>query len=275
MMAEKLVQLVQSSDTPFQVYRRAKWQYSYGYSRSAESSMSDDIGQDYMTLYEDEESLSFVLCDGVSMSYFGHIAAKFAGDRILRWLREGSHDAEQDMLASHLTQYLAACTQEAGTLLERHIIPDHIQGMLREVLADKKEQGSSTMFACGRIDRPGELYPYGRLLLCWMGDIRIRIWSGQVEHTIQLGDRFHTREQWNSARGPVSGSPHLTAQPLLGDEAVDSLVIYTDGLKVLDRMNSISDRSLADSLEAQSSDPASDDMTCLRVSWKWDEPLVE
>jgi len=97
------IELPQQSETGLQQVRQSSWTYLYGYSRSAESVASGDPGQDYLSFADSDSSFNFALCDGISMSYFGDIAAKFLGDRLIEWLsqlddgRNGVSELEQSL----------------------------------------------------------------------------------------------------------------------------------------------------------------------------------
>lgn len=272
-MCRRRVQLPQAVETPIQASIRSGWAYHYGYSRSAESREAGDPGQDYLTFEERAECLLFALCDGVSQSYYGDLAAKFVGDRLLDWLAvEGEADAEISGLdrQAHLDQYMRRMTATAGEIVRKHVIPPGIQGMLRDVLLEKRERGSATMYCGGRIDLPRESLPEGRLLLVWQGDIRCRVWSGDVEETSErLGSRFHTTQQWNSVTGPVGGMPHVYESRLLQGGAGGELLLYTDGLGILDSYPRVSAHQLSECSDNEAMRPSSDDISYLQVNWQF------
>lgn len=251
---------------------RPGWACRYGYVRSMECRQAGESGQDYLALDIGDQGLSFVLCDGISQSYYGELAARMVGDRLLDWLAEAGEAARDEPEA--LRRHWDACSRElaasASQTIREHEISTDIQGMLREVLLDKKRLGSATVYCGGRIDFPCDAFPGGRLLLVWQGDIRCRIWNGTSEVTwSRLGNRFHTREQWNSIAGPTGGIPHLFMDRLLHGARRGELLIYTDGLKVLDSHNPVTGQALAQAVASASGQPASDDISYLQVQWDY------
>lgn len=251
---------------------RPGWSCRYGYSRATECREADDPGQDYLTLDIGDNRLQFVLCDGISQSYYGELAAKLVGDRLLDWLADIGvpSPADQVQLQRRWENSLRELTITADELLRQHVISPDIQGMLREVLSDKKRLGSATMYCGGRIDFPDNAIPEGRILLAWQGDIRCRIWNGTAEATeARLGNRFDTREQWNSVAGSIGGRPHLMVDRLLRENKRGELLIYSDGLQVLDRLDIVPAQQLAAAAAEEARHPASDDISYLQIQWDY------
>ena len=75
------VSLSQSSETAVQTAQRDVFAYRCAYRRSADTRTTDDLGQDYLTFYERENTFAFALCDGVSQSFYGGLAARMLGMR--------------------------------------------------------------------------------------------------------------------------------------------------------------------------------------------------
>ncbi|WP_239617467.1 hypothetical protein [Cohnella mopanensis] len=263
----RLIQLPQQSETALRQVRQPSWTYRYGYSRSAESAASGDPGQDYLSFAESESSFIFALCDGISMSYFGDIAAKYLGDRLIEWLgqledgRNGISELEQS-----LERYLKEITDQATRSLERHRIPSRIHGLLREIILDKKAKGSASMYGCGRIDLPCKAFPEGRIVLAWQGDIRLRVWKDGLERTSLLGDRFDTRQQWNSVLGPVGGKPNLLYDDLRSWKE-GAVLLYSDGLKAIDAWERFTHEKLEGVMKQEAAHPSSDDISLLHIIW--------
>jgi hypothetical protein len=270
------ITIPQETETELETIGYAGLSCQYAYTRSLESREAGDPGQDYISYVTEENSLTFVVCDGISMSYFGELAAKFLGDALVDWLQDPPESCMNSVhLQSKLNHYLEDCAKAINAKIAAHRIPSHIQGMLREVLQSKKHKGSGTLYVCGRVDLPGGAFPEGRLLLAWQGDIRLRIWSGQTETTAALGDTFHTRHQWNSIQGPVGGSPHVYCGSLLQDGHAGSIMIYTDGLKILDPIGHFTDGVLRERIRQEAQNPSSDDMSLLHIQWALQERLVK
>ncbi|WP_138755911.1 hypothetical protein [Paenibacillus sinopodophylli] len=247
---------------------RGTWSYQYGYSRSAEAIASGDVGQDYVTLAEEQNHIAFALCDGISMSYFGDLAARFLGDRLRDWistLNQGSLNARD--LSNQLHGHLREWADKADSQLKDHQIPDGVKGMLRDVLLAKKKLGSATVYACGRIDMPSVAFPQGRIILAWQGDTRIRMWADQQEQKGYFGDRFHTREQWNTVNGPVGGMPHIYMNHLLHGDNEGRLLIYSDGLQIIDHSDDVSIEAISSVMKKEAVNPSSDDMSVFQIEW--------
>lgn len=221
--SESITCLPQEWETPAQVVRRGGFSYRYSYARSADSQASGEPGQDYLTIREDEQRLAFALCDGVSQSFFGDLAARWVGEALLSWLWEElppGDDVEnlQVSLAHRLRALAATAQQQVNTLP----LPEGIAPMVRDVLEEKRALGSQSTFAGGMIDMAAK-----RLTMVWMGDSRIRLWGPDgLERTDELGDTFHTHERWSSHQGLV-GEVHVFAAPL---EGVSRIAAYSDGL---------------------------------------------
>ncbi|RJX39126.1 hypothetical protein D3P09_16675 [Paenibacillus pinisoli] len=264
------IRLPQGSETETASVESGIGRYQYSYSRSAEARENGEAGQDYLTIIEEKEYLAFALCDGISMSYYGDIAASFLGESLLDWLiSEDSALMDASRLRESLHGYLIGQAQEADKKLQRHQIPSHIKGILREVLLAKKEMGSSTIYCCGKIEWPSSNNADGRLLLAWQGDTRIRIWENGVEQQGLLGDSFHTSERWSTKSGPVGGSPHIHVGSLPCSRSGSGAVLaYSDGLKGLDASSRITKDKITDIIAHEAADPSSDDMSIIHIQWQ-------
>jgi hypothetical protein len=172
-------------------------------------------------------------------------------------------------LQKELDGYLRSLTGPASDAVLAHPLPPGVGGLFREVLEEKRNRGSETTFVCGRVDLPGGTFRQGRLVLAWMGDSRLRLWSGSKEKTSVLGGDFRTSERWSTLRGPVGGDPHVVCGALQG---IDRLLAYTDGIGELDGCASVpDDRELQSLIEAASSKASSDDMALLDLAWSTDQ----
>lgn len=259
-----IIQLSQAEEyAPYDVAGK-RFSYRLAYARAAETQVADNIGQDYLTLCESEEVFTFVLCDGVSQSFYGDLAAKYLGDALLLWLQELPDtltDAESFQATLHDALY--ALTATGTELVQQVALPSNLPDILREVLEEKRGLGSETMFACGRLDLPRTEFPQGRVLLAWMGDARLRVWYGK--HELQLPGEFETKQRWSTRRGPVASVPHVYAAPVYHNEtAITHLMAYSDGLTALDTWDSLpsSEELGALIVQAQAS-PVSDDISFL------------
>jgi hypothetical protein len=263
-------------ETPPQRSSGPGYSYRYAYARSADSRTADETGQDYLTFSEGPAWFAFALCDGVSQSFFGDVAARILGDSILRWLEGVPAAADSFRLGELFRDYLQRLTEGATRWVQEYPMPEGISPMLREVLEQKRGMGSEATFACGRIDLPGSSLPQGRLLLAWMGDSRLRFWGPGGERSGELGDNFRTEQRWSTSRGPVNGRPHVFAEPLTGSDGqpqVVRLLAYSDGLSLLDdQRESLTDIELQDLVATAGESATSDDISVLEV---WLGPVPE
>jgi hypothetical protein len=244
--------------------------YRYAYSRAAETQKEEEVGQDYLTYQVNQDSIIFAICDGVSLSFCGELAAKYLGDRLCAWL---SHPAQSNRLDQHhlqmeLAEYLSEMVDEASELIRNHVISSDITGLHLEVLEEKRAHGSEATFVCGRIDLPREADSDGRLLVAWLGDTRLRLWGSSGEQTRLLGNTFHTNERWSTAAGPVGSSPHMFITKLNEQDMINRLCVYSDGLSELDSFKKMpADEDIQEVIEASLKKPTSDDISFLDIGW--------
>lgn len=249
----------------------SRYTWRTAYARAAESRLSGEPGQDYLTVASRADQFLFALCDGVSQSFYGEIAARLLGDSLLTWLEKLPAADHSGAPTPSLTALLQSLIIPATAVIHAHPIPSVAPELLREVLEEKRNLGSQATFACGRIDLPGPGLPDGRCLLAWLGDSRIRIWAPspgrEVEVTPLLGDTFHTSERWSSLQGPI-GEPHLYITPLQqeGRWHLSRLKAYTDGLSLLDEITSpLSASELQQLIDTAGGEPTSDDIALLEL----------
>jgi hypothetical protein len=172
--------------------------------RSADTRAAGDSGQDYLTFSQDEQSFVFALCDWVSQSFYGDIAARLLGDGLLAWLaRIEPSDPNAEVLTASLDAYLKDLTTGAMNTVQQQPLPDHMPPKLREVLEQKRQQSSESTLVCGRIDLPSKQLSQGRAVFAWMGGFCLRIWGPAGERAAELGDTSKTEEY---------GTPHCQDQ---------------------------------------------------------------
>ena len=79
------------------------------YQRSFDGRQSQSVGQDALAIRASQTRFAFALCDGVSNSFFGEIAANILTEALVDWLwsnDDGAPDAEaiHQRLESHLLE---------------------------------------------------------------------------------------------------------------------------------------------------------------------------
>lgn len=264
-----LTEKISPTGEVFQVKRDAPFPRRYAYARSTDTRAANDIGQDYLTFRHNDHAFVFALCDGVSQSFYGDLAARMLGDALVEWLWNQSVDnADVESLSVALTEHLNALTAQATELVQSHQPSEDISPMLREVLEQKRAKGSESTFVCGRIDLPSAKSPDGRVFLAWMGDSRVRFWGPLGERTRELGDTFQTAQRWSSRQGPVSGKPNLFIAPLEQNQScqITSLMAYSDGLAALDRFSRSPRNTTVQELIAHANESAtSDDISFIEL----------
>lgn len=242
----------------------------FAYARAAETKRAGDRGQDYLTCAEVGDSFVFALCDGVSLSFCGDIAAQILAVHLRDWLldEERRSIVSIDMLRSQLTAELQALTSEATEAVNQLPLPPEVSGLLRDVLEEKRLLGSETTFVCGRVDLPSPIWPEGRLLLAWMGDSRLRLWGDGIEWSSSLPGEFRTAERWSTRRGLVGTTPHVFVSGLT-KHAFTHLAAYSDGFAALDVWEDLpDDRTLQAVLESSFRKPTSDDVSLIDLRWE-------
>lgn len=260
--ADILVRLEQRSEGPLHVNRGRVFSYRYAYARSADSQRDDEPGQDYLVFRELDDHFVFAACDGVSQSFFGDLAARFLGDALTNWLTQEIPPAmDGPAVQNAIHTFLSDLTRNATQRIENHPVPAE-PALLYEVLLDKKARGSEAMFACGRIDAPSPQFLAGRVVLAWMGDMRLYLW--RTNGRVNLGGSHETDHRWSTKRGPVGGQVNVYVAPLAPvGNPVTRLVVYSDGLSQLDSQldNSLSNQALQQIIWDTKSRPDSDDIT--------------
>ncbi|USB31982.1 hypothetical protein [Paenibacillus sp. YPG26] len=201
----------------------------YTYSPSEDTLGSGEASQDYLAVGVDGNSCRFVVCDGVSLSYRGDFAAGFLGRRIFNWL-----GYTPELSAEGFERFLNDLVPEASESANRLDLPPDMPPLLRDVLEEKRSRGIESMYLCGRIELPEARGDSGRLWLAWQGDCRLRRWVNNEELIIEPGT-FVTRERWSGRHGISGSSPHVYTEELIRQKTEHRIMLYTDGLKLLDR----------------------------------------
>ena len=144
----------QKYPTPLVTIKGEKISYRYAYDRSADSIHTDQPGQDYIVVVSDADYLAFVLCDGVSQSFYGDVGAKILGEKLVNWLWENGKELgeERSQLIDKVSLFLNHLTEEASAQIEKMDLPQDLSSMLRVVLEKKRKMGSESTFTSGFID---------------------------------------------------------------------------------------------------------------------------
>lgn len=271
---EQKIALAQDCETPIRVFRGRYFKCRYAYARSADTQAANDVGQDYLTFVQKVNSIAFALCDGVSLSFFGNLAAQLLGEALIQWLMTDIPDTlEKKKISSALNELLLSATISATETVQEYKLPNNIPGMLRAVLEEKRAKGSESTFVCGRLDPPCNKFPAGRVAFAWLGDSRLRVWGTEGELTDILGGSFETAQRWSTLYGPVGREPHFFVAPLEGNKELIRFTAYTDGLASLDSCKSLlSNSNVQDLITSTFELPTSDDIAYLEIlpmNYEW------
>lgn len=224
MVAPKMISLPQAHDTPGVEVERERYRLRYAYVRAPDARDADEPGQDYLQIVADGRHIAFALCDGVSQSFFGDIAARLLGNALANWFCTPA--GVEGWLESRLSQL----TRPAAERVSAVTLPTGLSPLVTSVLEHKRALGSESMFVAGSVD-----FDRNTLTLGWMGDSRLRVWDAVGrELTQDLGNaQLDGSERWSTSRGSV-GRPHLACTALSN---VLRVAAYSDGLAHLDALS--------------------------------------
>ena len=258
-----IITLSQTTDTPARREMAPGAAITCLYARSRDSREADAPGQDFIAYGYDEGHIAFAVCDGVSQSFFGDLAARFLGERLVDWLAALLDDPDDavtlEAFGARLDQALRAWTAEANARVAAMPISEGLPPLVREALARKRDHGSEAMFVAGLVDMAR-----GQVLLGWLGDMGLRLWDWHGAPVELPGAVWETRERWSSRVGPKPGAPRVALVPLAG---VSRIAAFSDGLgsraSELDALSLDGLDALARELDAA---PASDDISILDIA---------
>lgn len=254
----------QQVDQPLTTIVQSPFHCRFAYARAGETALYKENNQDFLAFRIDENALSFVMCDGVSLSYRGDFAAYFLGTYLLDWISTTDH-SERNETSFH--EHLHSLRECAAEQMSRLTIPSDLPFLLRDVLEDKKRSGSETMFICGRVDVSNGTHPFHRIWLAWHGDVRLRLWQYGQESGESLGGTNSTRQRWSTARGLIGGRACTWQQQVEG-HIPTRLLVYTDGFSDLDdRQDPPNDELLRRKLGHTNDEWLGDDASFLDIIW--------
>ncbi len=228
------------------------------YDRSRDSRKAAAAGQDFIAFTAVEGRIAFCVCDGVSQSFYGDLAARYLGENLAVWLIDLTPPADSAAFSATLEAALAAWLPEAAEIVAHHPISANVLPMVRDALEKKRAIGSETMFVAGLIDLQG-----GHLYACWMGDMRLLLWDSTNQPIEVPGAAWETRERWSMLHGPRNGSPHVAIIPLGG---IARITAHSDGVGPMGFvLREISPEALNHMARELADMPASDDISVLDI----------
>lgn len=263
------VSLPQDTDTPPRQENTPLASLLLASRRSAEAIEDGLSNEDYVSYRYDNQRLALAVCDGVGQSFFGELAARFLGEKLIDWLWALPDDAGEnaDKQAERLFNNLHAWTEPATVLVKAHPLPkDKAHSLRRKALERKRDAGSACVFACARFDTSG-----GQIscLSFWLGNTQLRFWDARGQELLLATENVH-EEQWSTARGPLNSDVvHHLALPSLADEGIRRVTVHTDGVHALaDAVGGLTKTRLDKIMRELAEDPASDDVSLLDVKLK-------
>jgi hypothetical protein len=199
----------------------AQWiRVSLGYRRSTDFDRTNQPGQDYAIVRGGYGSVVGVVADGVSQSFYGHLAAQFVAEQLLEFLWEWR---ETPPSTRQLNCVLRDFERQFKTGIDGYLLPAHLQPLQRAALEQTRDQaGSQAVFAAFVLNaeaRSLRLFEVGdavAVVHCARGDT-----NGSHSKVIQA-DR---RGRWSSA-----GRADLRLEEV-NEQDVKGVVIKSDGAK--------------------------------------------
>lgn len=210
-----------TTETPTTSVLRSSYDYRYAYARSLDSRNEGDNGQDYLVILESETRLAFSLCDGVSQSFYGDIAARLLGEAIVEHLFYLGLDRTPADITQDINDLMQSLVVPASKIIQEYKIPDNLPAMLQKALDTKRTLGSESTLVGGVAN-----FESGKVVFAWLGDSNLRVWGPTGELSDTLGDTFLTEERWSSRKGPV-GKIHVFSG---STKTISRIAAYSDGL---------------------------------------------
>ncbi|MCW5873714.1 MAG: protein phosphatase 2C domain-containing protein [Anaerolineales bacterium] len=260
-MSKSFIAVSQDVETPTSWITSSSFKLRYAYARAADCQKNGAPGQDYLCFSHDADTVVFALCDGVSQSFYGDLAAMFLGNYLLGWLADaGKKAATAEDLQVYLASKFTGVVAESQKRVSEYILPENLAPIVAQVLEKKRAMGSESTFIGGRID-----FKEGNLKLAWGGDSRLRLWGkgNEVTDTYLPKDSFRTMERWSTHKGVV-GRFHTCVLPL---RVIDRILAYSDGFSRLDAISHLmpQDSAIDMLMHEATQEPSSDDISFMEV----------
>lgn len=275
-MSDQIYKLEQTNEQPVRIDDITTGSVRYLYVRSAESQDSDTSGQDYLTWFNKDTVLAYVICDGVSGSFFGEIAAKFLGDKLLLSLIELETSELGAITEEYLIEYykkqLKEWQLEGQKQVDEFQIPNHLPDLQRNALQKlREEHGSETVFTAGLVDQLNN-----RLILIWMGDAEVRLFNTDNQ-LIQFNPILRNSDRWSTKYGANKRGATLHVRTIsLEENDIARIIAFSDGLSSVSAQlnNELEDHKLEELVAEQLKSPTSDDISYFELRFKYDWPIA-
>jgi len=271
-LVEKELTLAQGTETDVTSERHGHFLIRYLYARAHETRTGNpaEKGQDYITVRDNGSRLVFAVCDGVSGSFFGDIAAKYLGEHLIDWLWDvfPTIESEEKQIQERLAEYLDLLAKSPGLSIQLPEVPADQPEMVKRVLEKKRnDAGSETTFSCGSIYIPDSrgAVPQGKLFCAWMGNTEIQVFKlGKDDQPEDLGATWDDKYRWSSKHGALNGPPKVYQDT---SDGISHLVIFSDGFApAQSRLGKFpSDADLRDEVASLDASSKSDDVSFLEI----------
>lgn len=269
MLEMRLFQIDQRLEYPLSSLQAGLFSIRCTYARSRESRQGDDMGQDYITYRVTDDSILFCVCDGVSQSFYGNLAAKYLGDSLLQFMSESDcfNSADSEVVKYKLSSGLQQMTAPATNMINHYELPSHIGGLFREVLEEKRLKGSETTFVCGKISYTADSNK-GQITVAWLGDTAIRLFDHGTEIP-GLVSGFSQWNRWSTCHGVMGEGPSILSMDLAkGSGRPNCIQVFTDGLMGYRNWKRYPENAeLRQMIETSYNHVASDDVSFLEIRW--------
>ena len=252
--------LPQGKETVLQEKKTKHFTYRYSYVRAKETQDLNESGQDFLVFQDNGTSFIFALCDGVGLSFHGEIDAEILGMKLLN-LFETCQESELDITIL-LNEQLKIWIEEASEKVSAFRLPEETPWLLRDVLEEKRKQGSEAMFIGGKI----ELIPNQdkvRITIVTHGDSFVQLFQDKENCSNVMKFERNIEKRWSTQRGIIGGELVVFSKTLSRKEA-NRIVIHSDGLVLLKQYNF---EEVLKEIERAQNSPTSDDISFLDVSW--------
>lgn len=252
--------LSQEKETVLQEKETKHFTYRYSYVRAKETQDLNESGQDFLVFLDNGTSFIFALCDGVGLSFHGEIAAKFLGMKLVN-LFETCQESGLD-IATLLNEQLKNWIEEASEEVNAFRLPEETPWLLRDVLEEKRKQGSEAMFIGGKI----ELIPNEdkvQITIVTHGDSFVQSFRDKENCLNVMKFERNIEKRWSTQWGIIGGELEVFSKTLSRQEA-NRIVIHSDGLVPFKQYNF---EEVLKEIERAQNSPTSDDISFLDISW--------
>ena len=251
--------------------------------RKSEDAALNLRSEDYIVSELTPEKTIFVLCDGVGSSFYGNIGSQILGEILLSWLGKvpppNNFSLEKAQvvnswlgtLTAELTSELNGKVAFATNVIQKKDINSQDELVRLAEITQRDDFGTQSNFACGIVWPKSASLPKGLILLFWLGNARIRLFSHNRDLSSMLGwgrNPDQLREVWSSKEG-VLGRVYSYITDL---STVTHIIAYSDGLEnAEEQIRPNLDGAQLETLVQQSQSIKDDDATLLELSISEDE----